>query len=342
MIRAARRLLTDAEFVMRALAGLALVAALFAPGVAVERAVPRVLVVIDVTQSMNATDVTLSGRGASRLALAKAALHEALDTLPCGAQLGFGVFTEYRTYVLMLPLEVCAHRVELRATLDNIDGRLAWAGASEVAKGLHSALRQARQIMPAPAVVFITDGHEAPPLNARHRPRYDGKAGEVGGTVVGVGGDTPVPIPKLDLDGRTIGVWAADEVMQTDPYSQGRTGSVAGERLVETEIGAATPEWHRVGDEHLTYVREPYLRVLAEETGLGYQRLARPEQLPRVLLTHASAPITTRLDATPWLLALALAAMLAAELIPRWRGVSLRLARKASVSRSFNALARRT
>lgn len=305
------------------LAALALcAAALLHPSVALDQPTPRAIIVLDVTQSMNARDATLDGVTTSRFALAKAATARAIDAQPCGAELGLGVFTEYRSYFLLLPLEVCAHRAELQATLAQIDGRLAWAGASEIAKGLNWALRGARGLDPRPAVFFLTDGHEAPPLNPRHRPRFDGEPGDVRGAIVGVGGDLPVAIPKLDIEGQPLGVWGADEVAQRDPFSAGRTGSVAGERLVETE-DTPIPGWHRVGNEHLSSLREPYLQALAGELVLGYARLTTPDVLTRALAAHGAAHGARPFDLTPLLLAAAVALLLAAELAPRlagWRG----------------------
>ena len=73
--------------------------------------------------------------------------------------------------------------------------------------------------------MFVTDGHEAPPLSPLHKPVYDGKPGEIRGLIVGVGADALMPIPKNDPEGRAMGFWGADEVMQTDGYSAGRGGT---------------------------------------------------------------------------------------------------------------------
>ncbi len=233
------------------------------------------VVVLDVTQSMNVEDTELDGKPASRLDFAKRMLHEALVELPCGSKLGWAIFTEYRSYLLYTPVEVCANRAELRASLAGIDGRMAWSGNSEIAKGLHSSIVVAKALPGRPSVVFVTDGHESPPLNPRHRPRFDDKPGEVPGVVVGVGDTRPQPIPKVDPSGRPLGLWNADEVLQTDPRSQGRGGSVGGERMVDDGAGlpaaglGATP-----GVEHLSGLREPYLKLLAAENGFGYLRLA--------------------------------------------------------------------
>jgi mxaL protein len=86
------------------------------------------VIVLDITQSMSAEDYTLAGRPASRLAVAKLALRHAIEAMPCGSRVGFGVFTEYRTMVLIAPLEICANFRELTSVLDAIDGRMAWAG----------------------------------------------------------------------------------------------------------------------------------------------------------------------------------------------------------------------
>ena len=128
------------DTVTLALAALLLAAGFFQPTLPWKRSLFEHVVVIDVTQSMNVQDQQIDGRPASRLAFAKQALHEALTDLPCGSKLGWAIFTEYRSYLLFTPVEVCANRAELRASLAGIDGRMAWSGNSEIAKGLHSGI----------------------------------------------------------------------------------------------------------------------------------------------------------------------------------------------------------
>ena len=282
------------------------------PAIRLQRPRFEMIVVLDVTQSMDVQDQELAGRPVSRLAFARQALRHAIEQLPCGSKLGWAIFTEYRSFLLFAPVEVCANRGELRATLEGIDNRMAWTGASEIAKGLHSAIGIAKALPGTPSLVFVTDGHEAPPLNPRHRPAFDDKPGEVGGLIVGVGGTTPVPIPKSDPAGRPLGFWAADEVLQTDPRSQGRDASVRGETMTEDAdsmpaVGlGATP-----GTEHLSSLREPYLRLLAAENGLGFHRLLEPQGLAEAMQTRALArPVLARVDMRVPLAALALALLL--------------------------------
>jgi mxaL protein len=301
-----------------ALAAMLLALAFVRPTLPWKRSLFEHVVVLDVTQSMNVEDMRLDGKPASRLAFAKRALHEALSELPCGSRLGWAIFTEYRAYLLYTPVEVCANRAELRASLAGIDGRMAWSGNSEVAKGLHSSIVVAKALAERPSVVFVTDGHEAPPLNPRHRPRFDDKPGEVAGVVVGVGELKASPIPKLDPLGRRLGFWGADEVAQVDLRSLGRGASVGQEAMVEEGSGApvaglgATP-----GSEHLSGLRESYLQLLAGENGFAYHRLRDAAGLSRTLRDPALArPVPVQGDLRVVLAGLALVLLLVPHLLP--------------------------
>lgn len=290
-----------------ALAALLLMLAFTNPTLPWKRSLYEHIVVLDITQSMNVEDMRLAGKPAARLAFAKRMLHDALAELPCGSRLGWAIFTEYRAYLLYTPVEVCANRAELRASLAGIDGRMAWSGNSEIAKGLHSGIAVAKALPGTPSLVFLTDGHESPPLAPRHRPRFDDKPGDVAGVLVGVGELTPAPIPKLDPLGRRIGFWAADEVAQSDLRSQGRGASVGGEALAEEGSEPAAPGLGATpGSEHLSGLREPYLKLLAAENGLAYHRLRDAQGLSRAWRDAALArPVPVRADLRMPLAALA-------------------------------------
>lgn len=267
------------------------------PAVPGQRRQIELLVVFDVTQSMAVTDQWSGGetgqpRASSRLAKARQVVQAVLPELPCGSRVGVGVFAEYRSFVLLAPVEVCDNYRELKSLIAHVDHRMAWSGNSEVAKGLYSGLTVAGALPGRPALVFVTDGHEAPPVNPRYRPAFQGEPGAVPGVIVGVGGDALMPIPKLDPSGRQLGVWEAQDVLQVDPRSLGRGGSVAGEQMVDAPDAApaaapmpgATP-----GLEQLSSLREGYLRLLAGETRLGYTRLANASGLRATLVDPALA-----------------------------------------------------
>jgi len=308
-------------------AALALALGLLDPGVMMERALFEHVIVLDVTQSMNVTDERVDGQPVSRLAFAKKALRQSLLQLPCGSKVGWAIFTEYRALLLLAPIEVCAHLSELRSTLAQIDARMAWSGGSEIAKGLHSAIGIARQMPGKPSLVFVTDGQEAPPLHPRYRPAFDDKPGEVPGLIVGVGDLLPSPIPKTDPEGQPLGFWRADEVMQTDLRSQGRGASVRGEALADQDAGPAESRLGATpGSEHLSSLREGYLRLLAGEQGMEFVRLQSPQGLAAALKSPALAkPVPVRSSGRTLLAALALGLLLAC-----YAG---RLVRKARVSK---------
>jgi mxaL protein len=248
-----------------ALAFLLLLAAIFMPPFDMSRATYDYLVVFDITQSMNVEDYDLDGVPVSRLTFAREAVRRTLHELPCGSRVGWGVFAEYRTLVLLAPIEVCGNYNDLLASLDRIDGRMRWGNASEISKGLFWAMRGARDVGGHPRVLFLTDGQEAPPVDGDGLAMFDDlKRGDISGWLIGVGGYTPRPIPRTDADGRPIGFWHADEVVQRD---------------IKT-IGHAAVASH----EHLSEVREAYLRYLARQVGFEYLHMSRPESIREAML----------------------------------------------------------
>jgi mxaL protein len=254
---------TGAAFVL-------LLAAIFMPPLEARRSTYDYIVVFDITQSMNVEDYELGGLPASRLAFAREAVRHTLRELPCGSRVGWGAFAEYRTLLLLAPIEVCANYNDLLASLDRIDGLMRWGNASEIRKGVFWAMRAARDVGGRPNILFLTDGQEAPPLDGEGVPMFDDlKRGEIGGWLIGVGGYTPRPIPRTDTDGRPIGYWHADEVVQGD------NGSAKGAR--------------NVSHEHLSDVREPYLRKLAREVGFEYLHLRSFDSIREAMLSSRFA-----------------------------------------------------
>lgn len=266
-------------------ATLLLVIAVAMPAVKLPRNVSETILVFDITQSMDVEDVQLHGAPASRLAFAREAARRALRELPCGSRVGWAAFTEYRTLLLLAPIEVCGNYNDLLATLAEIDGSMRWGNASEIAKGVFWALRAARELDSHPAILFLTDGQEAPLLTAF--PMFgDVQPGQVHGWLLGVGGSVPQPIPRSDGQGNRIGYWRAADVMQRSAAD-------------------GQPRSH----EHLSELREPHLRTIAAHTGLGYTALRDPDALAAVMRDPRFARrawVPTDLRAVPAVLGLLL------------------------------------
>jgi mxaL protein len=303
-----------------ALGSALLMMALLRPSLPAHEDLVNALLVIDVTQSMNVADARWDGEAMTRHELARRAAANLMREVPCGSRIGLGIFNEYRTLVLLAPLEVCSNFRELEATLDSIGNRMSWAGASEIAKGINSGLQSVKALPDKPAFVMFTDGHEAPPISMKHRPKIAATPGEFGGVLVGTGSLRPQAIPKVDPAGIPIGVWRADEVAQVDIYSQGRESSVAGEHYAEdpNDPKPAEAPKPKAGTEHLSALHEAYLQQLAGEIGLGYLRVDGPGELHAALRANRGTE-RTRVDGDGrWPLALiALAILLSSHL--GWR-----------------------
>jgi mxaL protein len=282
---ALHRLAAGGQWQVAAAVGL-MVVALLLPPVHIPRDTYEYVVTFDITQSMNVEDVTLDGAPASRLGLARAAMRDLLRHLPCGSTIGWSIFADYRTFPLMLPIEVCANYEVLLSSLEKIDGRMRWANASNINKGIYWSLRNV-QTLPGAGIIFFTDGQEAPPLQPGQppMPALDDAAGAPGGWLVGIGGDLPSRIPRTGPDGTMSGYWAADEVVQIP--------------------GAGPGQSH----EHLSELRERYLKLLAGANRLNYARLVQPDRLTQAILARTSkhrASVATNLRWLPALMALTL------------------------------------
>lgn len=300
--------LRDWRFWLLATALVGLIAALFAPHIALSRPARDLLLVIDVTGSMNARDYVLDGRPAARLDAAKRAGRALLTGLPCQSKLGLGIFTERRTFLLFEPAEVCENFAAIDGAIEALDWRMAWEGDSYIARGVHSAIAIASGLKTD--LVFLTDGHEAPPLAGSGLPVFDGKAGEVAGLLVGVGRLDPVPIPKFDEDGHEVGFYAESDVPQ-----ENRSGPPPADAPSRAGWNPRNAPWGReaaTGTEHLSGLREEHLRALAAQTGLGYARLTEPSSLPGAATTATrTRPVDTLVDTAAVPAALALFALAA-------------------------------
>ena len=259
-----------------------LLVALSMPAVKLPRLTYTYIVFLDITQSMNVQDYELDGSSVSRLVYARQAVKRALRDLPCGSRVGLGAFAEYRTLLLVAPIEVCGNYGDLLTSLDYIDGRMRWRDASEITKGVFWSIRGAKELGDRPNVMFMTDGQEAPPLRPGARPSFeDVKPGEIHGWLIGVGGYSARPIPRTDREGNVLGYWRAEDVIQ---------------RNVDPALG------DKPSQEQLSSLREPHLQELAQRVGFEYARLARLSSVSEAMRDSRFAqhrPVPTDLSWLP-------------------------------------------
>ncbi len=279
----------------------------------------RYLFVVDITQSMNVSDMELGTVATTRLEFAKSAVETAFRNLPCGSEAGLAIFSAHRTFVMFTPVEVCAHYGALSDMLGKVDWRMAWAARSEVAKGLYSAIDAARQSKHETRLVFLTDGHEAPPVNEKIRPPFRAEPGSVAGFIGGIGGAVPSRIPHMNEHGNIAGYWSHEEVMQIDIHSFGRAASEQGEPMVGINL-ASIARRIALGQEHLSSLREIHLNALATQTGLDYVRVESPSNFVESLRKERYARRTPVLSDMGWIPAtLAFACLIYCFVVVPWR-----------------------
>lgn len=267
--------------------------------------VADVLAVVDITGSMNTRDMGDPRGSQNRLEAAKTALINLMQDLPCESRLGLGIFTERISYLMFDPTEVCANYDALEGAISGLDWRMAWEGDSYIAKGLYSAIDIASSLKSD--LLFLTDGHEAPPLPYTGVPDFDGKPGAVKGLIVGVGGSEKTPIPKYDDEGREAGVYTEADVPQDNRIGAPPPDAATreGYNPRNAPFGAAVAG----GDEQLSSVKTAHLEDLARRTGLRYAELQRVSALAPDLLSSTEprmVPVATNMAYVSALVALVL------------------------------------
>ena len=284
------------RLVLMLTACLMLLISLANPSLSLPRSTYDFIFVLDITGSMNVADAGTAAVKPRRLEFGKQLVRKALEEMPCGSRAGLGVFTEHRTFLLFAPVEICGNHLVISTMIDEIDGRMAWAELSEVAKGLFSGIDVVKALaglgegaaVAKANLVFMTDGHEAPPVHAALGPKFRGEPGAARGLIAGIGGSEPRPIPYLDENGEVAGFWGRDEVMQVDRFSVGRPSTQGAEAMAGIDSSDVEERIAR-GAEHLSSLRESYLQQLAAETGLDYLRTTTPEAFAAAVLDRRYA-----------------------------------------------------
>ncbi len=277
---------------LSAWAALLVAACLWRPEFTVPRPVYRYMLVFDITQSMNTPDYHLDGLPKDRLGFAKEAVRQTLHELPCGSEVGLGLFTTQTAHFLFEPLEICAHFSVIDDVLAHLDWRMAWSADSHIEMGLYHAIRELHKHDPSIRLVFLTDGQETPPQALR--PQYDGKPGAVSGALIGVGGSTPAAVPRYDRENQLLGYWENADIEKPP---------------VSTTVYSEKVETRQLPNEglYLSWLDEPHLKALSAVTGLTYQRLETPARFTAFLTAPAFAELRpTRTDMRPLLGGMAL------------------------------------
>jgi mxaL protein len=265
----------DYRFWLLALAFAAICLSFIDPSKIEPRPTYELIAIVDITRSMNAEDYKLDEKTLSRLEYIKHTLSELVLQLPCESKLGLGVFTDRRSTLLFDPIEVCTGHNELDAAIKALDWRMAWAADSRIASGLFSTLEMLKDRKET--ILFMTDGHEAPPVNPRYRTDFTSVKNNLKGLVVGIGGTQPVTIPKYNQRGEREGFYTAEDVPHRSAFGESDLNpeKIEGYNARNAPFGSAEV----IATEHLSALNENYLSQLSQEAGFDYLRLTEPQTM---------------------------------------------------------------
>lgn len=228
------------------------------------------LFVIDVSESMNVPDAEYPSPRVPRLELAKAAVRESMAVLNCGSRVSLALFSGEQTVVLFEPLEICRHFPAIEQVLSRLTTHMRWIGDSIIEQGLTHAIEEAhaRNL----GVVFVSDGDEMPHKSVPMITALEAMRGKIHGGVLVVGGDTPLPVPRVDAAGQVIDYWTPEQAVK-EGFHPNLLSLVD-----ELEPGQKAPVGmlDEVG-EHLSAARPAYMESVAKAAGLQLSRLLRPQ-----------------------------------------------------------------
>lgn len=266
---------------------LLLFAAAMRPAVPLKRDIHTYLLVADITQSMNVEDMSLHGKKASRMAYTRQLLHDAVASMPCNTRVGIALFAGVYVSTIVHPVEVCGSFDALQDTIAHLEWRQAWHGNSRLGFGMLSATAALKALSEPAQVVFFTDGEETPRLHAFNRANLDNWQGGKGWLLVGIGGDTPTVVPKLDENNKVLGYWS-NNTYQLEPG----IAQVSTETRGARDDAVATQEHERM----YSKLDEEYLVWLAKQVQANY---IRGDQMPKVLSAMRAMPPVRR-GTAPW------------------------------------------
>lgn len=276
------------------LALICLLGAVMRPSIPVKRNIHTYFLIADITQSMNAVDMTLNQRPASRLAYTKRMMHEIVAQLPCHTRVSIGIFAGDAVAALYTPLQVCKHFSAIHETIDHLDWRMAWTGNSQLRESVMITAKLLRQMPEATKAVYFTDGDEAPLLHAFNTRNLRDFQGGDGWFFVGIGSDKGTGIPKLTEDNQMIGYWS-NESFAVQPNIAQVTASKSSGR----DDSVAISDY----DRFISRRAAPYLQKLAQEIGAEYLDGDHPRQVLEAIQNHASPRHEIVPFSIDWLLA---------------------------------------
>jgi mxaL protein len=253
------------------LAILILIPTWFNPQIRMTSRVQDTLFMIDISESMTVRDVNYPAPRSSRLELAKHTVKDSMANLPCGSRVALGLTAGEESVLLFEPLEICRHFAAIEQVVSNIERRARWIGDFKLTDVTIKAIKQAKER--SLNLVFLTDGDEMPRRSSLHMTKLAKFRGDVKGVLIGLGGDSLQPIPKINEQGDIVDYWSREDALTHGNYPHLVAYAHAlkrGETIPDGVLDDVT--------EHLSRFNKTIMESIAKASGFQLVRVNTPQQ----------------------------------------------------------------
>ena len=280
MIAAAIKYLSyKVELTIMILALLLCLFAMYNPTLQFKKSITSYMLLVDVSQSMNAEDLVVEDSPITRINYTKILLKQIIDKSDCGSFFSINIFVADNVANIIEPVEKCNNYDELMDTINKLEWRMAWKGNSRITFGIKSAAKMQDSLNFPSKILFFTDGDEAPKVNAINRVNLDDfNLGEEL-IFVGVGGDTPVPVKRYNSRNMYVGYWGSD-IYDSLPGATGSRNSDSGKD--EPDPSVASADYER----YLSKLYEEYLISLSEQIKSQYIKGDLSDKFTKYILSN--------------------------------------------------------
>ena len=267
------------ELTVMVLVALLCLLAINNPTVQLKKSITSYMLLVDVSQSMNAEDLLVKDSPVTRIEYTKLLLKNIIDRSSCGSFFSINIFVADNIANIIEPVEKCKNYDELMDTISKLEWRMAWKGNSRITFGIKSAAKMQDSLNFPSKILFFTDGDEAPKVNAINRVDLDDfNLGEEL-IFVGIGGNVPVPVKRYNSRNMYVGYWGSD-IYDSLPGATGSRNSDSGKD--EPDPSVASADYER----YLTKLYEEYLISLSEQIKSQYIKGELSDKFTKTILDN--------------------------------------------------------
>ena len=268
-----------AELTVMVLALLLCLLAMYNPTLQFKKSITSYMLLVDVSQSMNAEDLVVEDSPITRINYTKILLKQIIDKSDCGSFFSINIFVADNVANIIEPVEKCNNYDELMDTINKLEWRMAWKGNSRITFGIKSAAKMQDSLNFPSKILFFTDGDEAPKVNAINRVNLDDfNLGEEL-IFVGIGGEEPVPVKRYNSRNMYVGYWGSD-IYDSLPGATGSRNSDSGKD--EPDPSVASADYER----YLSKLYEEYLISLSKKIKSQYIKGDLSDKFTKYILSN--------------------------------------------------------